>query len=101
MNIRNKWFLLLAGLLSTMLVFGAACGSDDEDEPSGGDTPTATEPSGGGMAPADQQKITIATGEPQYLDPHRSSFEQDIGVERMIFRGLYNLTDDGQGGVKV
>jgi oligopeptide transport system substrate-binding protein len=103
MNLRNKWFLLLAGLLSAMLVFAAACGSDDEDEPSGDKTPAATEPTGTAddLAPADQQKITIATGEPQYLDPHRSSFEQDIGVERMIFRGLYNLTDDGQGGVKV
>jgi ABC-type oligopeptide transport system substrate-binding subunit len=102
MNLKNRWFLLLAGLLSVMLVFAAACGSDD-DEPADGDTPvpTDTEPSGGAQAPADQQKITIATGEPQYLDPHRSSFEQDIGVERLIFRGLYNLTDDGGGGVKV
>jgi oligopeptide transport system substrate-binding protein len=102
MNLKNRWFLLLAGLLSVTLVFAAACGSDD-DEPTDGDTPvpTDTEPSGGGQAPADQQKITIQNPEPQYLDPHRSSFESDIAIERMLFRGLYNLTDDGQGGVKV
>jgi oligopeptide transport system substrate-binding protein len=86
------------------LVFAAACGGDDDDdEPSDGETPSATEPADGeeGRAPADQQRITIQSPEPQYLDPHRSSFEQDIGVERMIFRGLYLLTDDGSGGVVV
>lgn len=100
MDIRNRWFALLAGLATLTLVFGAACGGDDEDggdqTPGAGRTQTT-----GDMAPADQQKITIQLGEPQYLDPHRSSFEQDIGVERMLFRGLYNLTDDGSGGVKV
>jgi ABC-type oligopeptide transport system substrate-binding subunit len=102
MNLKNRWFLLLAGLLSIMLVVAAACGGDDDDED--GEQPSATEPSGdgdGAQAPADQQKLTVWFVEPQLLDPHRSSFEQDIGVERMIFRGLYNLQDDGSGGVKV
>ena len=90
-----------------MLVFAAACGGDDDDdgdEPSGGETPSATEPTGstdGDPAPADQQKITIQSPEPQLLDPHRSSFESDIGIERSLFRGLYYLNDDGDGGVKV
>lgn len=103
MNIRNKWFLLLAGLLSFALVLGAACGGDDDDDDGDGGGPAATEPSGAGddLAPADQQKITIQSVEPEFYDPHRSNFEQDIGVERMLFRALYNLTDDGQGGVKV
>ena len=104
MNVRNRWFLILAGLLASVLVFAAACGGDDDDNGDGGDnTPSATEPSGGNedMAPADQQKITVQSVEPQYLDPHRSSFEQDIYIERMLFRGLYNLTDDGSGGTKV
>jgi ABC-type oligopeptide transport system substrate-binding subunit len=104
MNVKNRWFLLLAGLLSFVLVFAAACGGDDDDDDGDGDeTPSATEPSGSGdgQAPADQQNLIIQSVEPQYLDPHRSSFEQDIGVERMIFRGLYNLTDDGDGGVEV
>jgi ABC-type oligopeptide transport system substrate-binding subunit len=101
MNIRNRWFLLLTGLLTLTLAFAAACGGDDDEEEPSGETPSATEPTDGGMAPADQQKITISQAEPQYLDPHRSSFEQDIGIERIIFRGLYNLTDDGAGGVAV
>lgn len=100
MTTRNRWFLMFAGLLSFVLILGAACGSDDDDDaetPTGGDTPSA----GGGQAPADQQKITIQFAEPQFYDPHRSNFEQDIGIERMLFRGLYNLTDDGDGGVEV
>ncbi|MEX2246774.1 MAG: peptide ABC transporter substrate-binding protein [Dehalococcoidia bacterium] len=100
MNIRNRWFLLFAGLLSVVLTFGAACGDDDDDGDGGGATPAATSATGG-QAPADQQKITIQSVEPELYDPHRSNFEQDIGVERMLFRGLYNLVDDGEGGVEV
>src|SRR5438552_3673598 len=110
-NIRNRWFLLLAGVMSFGLVAAAACGggtsSSDKTATAGagGGAKTATGTSTGGaagdMAPADQQKLTIAfPAEPQYYDPHRSNFEQDIGVERMLFRGLYNLADDGNGGVK-
>jgi ABC-type oligopeptide transport system substrate-binding subunit len=104
MNVRNRWFLILAGLLASVLVFAAACGGDDDDDDTdGGETPAATQPAGGNgdMAPADQQRITVQSAEPQFLDPHRSNFEQDIGVIRMMFRGLYNLTDDGSGGVEV
>jgi len=102
MTIKNRWFLLFAGILSAVLVLGAACGGDDDKKDDKTPSSGATEPAGGdGRAPADQQKITIQLGEPQFLDPHRSNFEQDIGVIRMMFRGLYNLTDDGQGGVKV
>ena len=104
MNIRSKWFLLPMSVLTARLVYAAACGGDDDgaETPTSGTTPAATEPSGDGdKAPADQQKITIAQPEPQFLDPHKSNFEQDIGMERMLFRGLYNLTDDGSGGVEV
>lgn len=108
MNIKNKWFLLLSAATAATLVFAAACGGDDDDDggdetPSGGNTPAATEPSGSGddMAPPDQQKIVIAQPEPQFVDPHKSNFEQDIGIERMLFRGLYQLNDDGEGGVLI
>jgi ABC-type oligopeptide transport system substrate-binding subunit len=106
MNVRSRWFLLLTGVASATLVFAAACGGSDDNKdktPAGGATTAATTSSGGSgdQAPADQQKITIAQPEPQFLDPHKSNFEQDIGVERMLFRGLYTLVDDGSGGVKV
>lgn len=104
MNIRNKWFLVLAGLATASLVFAAACGGDDDDDSGdGGETPAATSDSGSGgeQAPADQQKIVIAVPEPQFLDPQKSNFEQDIAIQRMLFRGLYGLKDDGDGGVEV
>jgi oligopeptide transport system substrate-binding protein len=102
MNIKNRWFLLLAGILSVGLILGAACGGDDDDGDDGDETPSATQGSGDGeQAPADQQNITIQSAEPQFIDPHRSNFEQDIGMIRYLFRGLYNLTDDGDGGVEV
>jgi len=103
MSVRNRWFLLFAALTSAALVLAAACGGDEETtdkSPTAGKTAAATV-AGGDQAPADQQKITIQSGEPEFYDPHRSNFEQDIFVERMLFRALYNLTDDGSGGVKV
>ncbi len=108
MNVRNRWFLILAGLLSAVLVFGAACGGDDDD--AGDNTPTAGETAdattgpgdgGEGQAPADQQKLTATSTAPQFVDPHKSNFEQDIALARMLWRGLYNLADDGEGGVEV
>ncbi|HXK34795.1 MAG TPA: peptide ABC transporter substrate-binding protein [Dehalococcoidia bacterium] len=105
MNARNRLYLLLAGLLSLILVVAAACGDDDDgDDGDGEDTPAAgqtTTTGDGDRAPADQQQVTLQLGEPQYLDPHRSSFEQDIAIIRTMFRGLYNLTDNGEGGVDV
>jgi oligopeptide transport system substrate-binding protein len=106
MNIRSKRFLLPLSVLTVGLVFAAACGGGDGggETPPGGATVTATEPSGGeGVAPADQQKITITNTAPEFVDPHKSNFEQDIGLARMLWRGLYNLVDDGTGtgGVKV
>jgi len=106
MSVRNRWFLLFSALISATLVLAVACGGGTS---SSDKTATAaaggakTTPAGGAadQAPADQQKITIQLGEPQFYDPHRSNFEQDIGVERMIFRGLWTQTDDGSGGVKI
>ncbi len=71
----------------------AACGG-------GGTKSTGTTPSAGGTAaPADQQKLTIQGGEPEFYDPLRSSFEQDIAIERMLFRGLYELQLDSSDNV--
>ncbi len=111
MNIRSRWFLLFAGLMSATMIVAAACssgtGSGDKTKTAaagtGGKTPAAgaTTSASGDQAPADQQKLVAQSVEPIFYDPQRSNFEQDIAVERMLFRGLYNLTDDGSGGVKV
>jgi oligopeptide transport system substrate-binding protein len=110
MNVRNRWFLLFTALISVALVAAVACGGTSSSDKTatasaggGGKTAVATSATTGGeKAPADQQKITVGFGaEPEFYDPHRSNFEQDIAVERMLFRGLYDLTDDGNGGVKI
>jgi oligopeptide transport system substrate-binding protein len=108
MNVRNRWFLLFTALISVALMAAVACGggtsSSDKTataKAGGGKTPAASAAAGADIAPADQQKVTIQLGEPQFYDPHRSNFEQDIGVERMLFRGLWTQIDDGSGGVKL
>ncbi|MDE3094748.1 MAG: peptide ABC transporter substrate-binding protein [Chloroflexota bacterium] len=110
MNVRNRWILLLAAPMAVALTLAAACGGTSSTDKTAtaaaggaGTTPTSTQTGGlpADAAPASQQKITMQSTEPQFYDPHRSNFEQDIAVERMLFRGLYNLTDDGSGGVKV
>lgn len=85
--------LRLFGLLSLLVVLIAsltlvACGSSDDDDDSNDDatkTPTSGTPKQGG-------EITIVYGEPDSFDPHYSAFAQDIGVQRMVWRGLYRLT---------
>jgi ABC-type oligopeptide transport system substrate-binding subunit len=111
MNVRSRWFLLFAGVISATLLFAAACSSSTSSgdktktaAAGGGSTPAAgtkTAASSADQAPVADQHITIQSPEPEFYDPHRSNFEQDIAVERMLFRGLYGLTDDGNGGVKV
>ncbi len=52
---------------------------------------------GGEEAPTIEQKMVIQSLEPQYLDPYLSRLEHDIAVERMLFRGLYQLVAEGKG----
>jgi oligopeptide transport system substrate-binding protein len=82
----SRWRLLL-GLLSifAVLAFAAACGDDDDDDDGdGGD---------GGDANVGGE-LTIQYLEHASFDPHFSSFAQDIGVQGMVFRGLYFLGKD-------
>ncbi len=82
------WFLMLMGaLVAVLALVTVGCGGDDEE---GKETPKATT-GAAAVAPADQQKIVVQSGEPEFFDPHRSNFEQDIAVERMLYRGLYQL----------
>lgn len=103
MSLLRHWrHLLLAAFLVAALGALVACGDDDDN---GGTGTATTAPSGTGggddMAPADQQKLTFQSGEPQFFDPHRSNFEQDIAIERMLFRGLYQLVSAADGGAEV
>jgi oligopeptide transport system substrate-binding protein len=91
--LKNRGYLLSLVALGA-LVAAAACGGDD----GGGEkSPAAT--GEGEAAPADQQVLVVQHTEPQYFDPHRSNFEQDISNERMLFRGLYQLESTADGGV--
>jgi len=95
MRNRRSWFLLLMGALVAVAALAMfACGGDEEETK---ETPKATAGEGD-LAPPDQQKIVVQSGEPEFFDPHRSNFEQDIAVERMLYRGLYQLglTDSGE-----
>jgi oligopeptide transport system substrate-binding protein len=92
----------MLGLLA-LVAFAAitACGDDDDDAtntpaPTGTGAATATT-STDDAAPTDQQNLVIQSLEPQFYDPHRSNFEQDISVQRHVWRGLYRLvsTEDG------
>jgi oligopeptide transport system substrate-binding protein len=84
-----------------VLLMVAACGGEEEG------TPTATpgtpgpgaSPTAEAQAPADQQQIVVQSAQPEFFDPHRSNFEQDIAIERMLWRGLYQLELTADGGV--
>jgi oligopeptide transport system substrate-binding protein len=96
MTKRRSWFILLmVALVAVISLVTFACGGGEEEKK---ETPEATA-GGGGAASADQQKIVAQSGEPEFFDPHRSNFEQDIAVERMLFRGLYQLVVSDSGEV--
>ena len=105
----HRKLTLLFGVLA-LVVFAVACGGDKTEEAkdttSGAATQAASQATATGQAPAagrpadaapdDQQILRAKTAEPQYLDPHRSSFASDISVERMLFRGLFQLDKDAK-----
>lgn len=85
----KRFYLLGLFAIFVVSLISAACGDDDDDE--GG---TATP--GGGGEPNRGGEVTIAYPEPASFDPHYSSFAQDIGVQRMVWRGLYKLNGENQ-----
>jgi oligopeptide transport system substrate-binding protein len=96
----KRWRLpfLIGALITIVALFAVACGGGEKKEATG----TPTQAAGGGKAPASQQNLIVQQNEPEYFDPHRSNFEQDISIEKMLFRGLYQLVpDEASGGVKV
>ena len=51
-------------------------------------------------APPEQQEIVVQSGVPQFFDPLRANYEQDIAIARMLWRGLYQLEATADGGVR-
>jgi oligopeptide transport system substrate-binding protein len=97
MNPRN-WRVLLLTLVAVLGLFAlAACGDDDEGDGDGdGETSAAaTTPAGDGER-IDGGTLTVHHIEMQSLDPHFSSFAQDISFDRMVWRGLYSLNIDNE-----
>ncbi len=90
----NHWRYLVLALISLLaLAAFAACGDDDEG--GGGDdtpAPATDEPATGERIQGGD--LVIQSVEPESLDPHYSSFQQDITINRMLWRGLYTLDID-------
>jgi len=92
MRRKRFWSLALMALTATLTLAVVACGGSSNKNP----TATAA---AGGAAPPDQQTLIVQANEPEFFDPQRSNFEQDIAIERMLFRGLYELQLDSSGNV--
>ncbi len=93
---RHGWRAVLLGAVTlAALAAAAACGGgEEEEEPTAtagpAETPQATQPAG----ERERQQggeLTVHGFEFQSLDPHFSSFAQDISLHRMIWRGLYTM----------
>ena len=90
--LKPKLLLGLLALLAISLLM-VACGDDDDD---GGDTGGDATATTTGATPKRGGEITIVYPEPESFDPHYSAFAQDIGVQRMVWRGLYRLNKDNK-----
>jgi oligopeptide transport system substrate-binding protein len=103
MSLLKQWrYLLLSIFAIVALTAFAACGDDDDDDggDDGGEEPTDATGEGD-VAPPEEQRLIMHSVEPEFLDPQRSNFEQDIAIQRMMFRGLYNLQGTEDGGAEV
>jgi oligopeptide transport system substrate-binding protein len=92
MGKKRVGFLVLTAFAAVLTLAVVACG--------GGEKETSEQtPGAGGVAPPEQQQLIVQSSEPEFFDPHRSNFEQDIAIERMLFRGLYQLVLDENDNV--
>ena len=95
-----RWLLPL-GTLVVLLFVAMACGEDEEGTPTAtGTAKPGASPTAEAQAPAAQQEIVVQSGQPEFYDPHRSNFEQDIAIARALWRGLYQLELTAEGGVE-
>ncbi len=88
MSLLRQWrYLTIAVFAIVALAAFSACGDDDDDgggDDGGTETPAAGKRIDGGA-------LTVQHIEPEGIDPHFSSFGQEISIERMLWRGLYSL----------
>jgi len=92
------WVPLMAMVVLLFMV--VACGEEDEEGPATATPGAGASPTAEVQAPPEQQEIIVQSGQPEFFDPHRSNFEQDIAIERMLWRGLYQLVLTDAGGVE-
>jgi len=95
---RGWWVPLMAMVVLLFMV--VACGEEDEEGPATATPGAGASPTAEVQAPPEQQEIIVQSGQPEFFDPHRSNFEQDIAIERMLWRGLYQLVLTDAGGVE-
>ena len=86
---KYRWLWLLTAIALIAVLALAGC----KDEKGGGKTPGATPPTGERI---EGGTMTVASFEFASLDPHFSSFAQDISLHRLIWRGLYTLDKDNK-----
>ncbi|MBA4179022.1 MAG: hypothetical protein C0506_00380 [Anaerolinea sp.] len=95
---KPKWRMLLSVLaMFAVLAIAAACGDDDNAEPT--KAPGGTAAAGSPTAPAVTKPsgtITIRTIQFESWDPHFADFNQDIEHFFMVWRGLYHLDADSK-----
>ena len=77
-----SWLLVMA--LAALVLLGATLGVG----------------TGAVQAPIEPQQIVVQSAQPQLLDPHRVSSEQEIAISRMLWRGLYQLEATSDGSVE-
>ena len=82
--LKSRGYLLSLVALGAVLAF-AACGGGNEK------TSGTASPGGGAGERIQGGTLTVQSLGFQSLDPHFSNFAQDIGYERMLWRGLYTL----------
>lgn len=93
MSLLRQWrYLMIAVFAIVALAAFSAC-SDDDDDGGGDDGGTETPVAGKRI---DGGEMTVQHIEPASLDPHFSSFGQDISVQRMLWRGLYSLNTENE-----
>ena len=106
MKLTKRGFLISLALGAAVTV-AAACGSDKDEESKSSTSGAATSAANvertvaptTGYAPAakEQQTFTVAyPAQPDFLDPHKSQFSQDISIERWLYRGLFGTDEKGE-----